>query len=84
MALLRWQNLWQQFWQPTTIVNLVSIVWGEVVANATTRKDPSILLSSAGRCLWCSHSGKDPTELGGDGVSLSHKCSWFLEVLVVV
>lgn len=68
MALLCWQNLWQQFWQPTTFVALVCIVWGEVVANAATRKDHSVLLSRAGRCLWCSHSGNDPTKPGGDGV----------------
>lgn len=83
MASLCWQSLWQQFWQPTTSVALVYIVWGEVVANATTRKDPSVLLSSAGRCLWCSHSGKDPTEPSGDGVNLSHRCSWVLEILVL-
>lgn len=83
MASLCWQSLWQQFWQPTTSVALVYIVWAEVVANATTRKDPSILLCSAGRCLWCSHSGKDPTKPGGDGVNLSPRCSWFLEVLVL-
>lgn len=71
MASLCWQSLWQQFWQPTNSVALVYIVWGEVVANATTRKDPSVLLSSAGRCLWCSHSGKNPTEPSGDGVNLS-------------
>lgn len=71
MALLCWKNLWQQFWQPTTFVALVYIVWGEVVANATTRKDQSVLLSSAGRHMWCSHSGKEHTKLGGDGVTLS-------------